>query len=115
MEKPVVYIACPISGQPNLNSDAFYKMQEVLNAQGFDTRNPLEFCRDIESENESDPAFYKRGLIVLTECTDIILLNGWKYSKGAQLERQAASLFGIGIFESEQDLIHKYAGIYDHG
>lgn len=109
MEKPIIYIAGPISGQPDLNCISFYKMQERLNAQGFDTRNPLDFCRDIESSNPSDPAYYKRGLIVLTECTDIMLLNGWKYSKGAQLERQATSLFGIGIFESIEDLILKYA------
>ncbi|WP_286753903.1 MULTISPECIES: DUF4406 domain-containing protein [Sphingobacterium] len=109
MEKPIVYIAGPVSGQPDLNRQAFYAAQEELNALGFDARNPHDFCIGIKSTDPSDPKFYKRGFQVLTECTDILLLDGWAYSNGAHVERDAAVLFKLGIFESIDDLKLKYS------
>jgi hypothetical protein len=107
--KPIIYIAGPISGYPDLNKPAFSEMANELLQCGFEVKNPHEFCADIKTDNSSDPAYYKRGFIELTTCTDIILLNGWQYSKGAQIERQAAILFRQGIFESAEDLIRKYS------
>lgn len=109
MNKPLIYISGPISGYADLNRPAFDNMSDELITLGLRSRNPHDFCQGIKASSPSDPAYYKRGMIELTECTDILLLNGWQYSKGAQLERQAAVLFGLGIFESVEDLIRKYS------
>lgn len=109
MDQIIIYIAGPVSGQPELNRPAFYQAQEQLNALGFEIRNPHDFCMDIKSEDPADPLYYRRGFQVLTECSDLLLLDGWQYSAGAQVERKAAVLFKMGIFESVEDLVRKYS------
>lgn len=108
--KSTVYIAGPISGHDDLNRSAFKTMQDELESLGFHTLNPHEFCESIKSPNPSDPKYYRAGMITLaSQATDIIFLDGWQYSAGAQLEHKAAALFGIGIHFSTEDLIRKYS------
>lgn len=109
MNEIIIYIAGPVSGQPDLNRSAFYQAQEQLNALGFEIRNPHDFCADIKSEDPADPKYYRRGFQVLAECSDLLLLDGWQYSAGAQVEREAAVLFKMGIFDSVEDLVCKYS------
>lgn len=106
--RPIIYIAGPISGQPDLNRAAFYHAQEQINAMGFEVRNPHEFCRDIVSDDPSDAAYYKRGLQELMNCTDILLLPTWEYSTGAQLEAKAATVFKMQVHHSVEDIIRRY-------
>lgn len=108
MNKPIIYIAGPISGQPDLNRSAFYKAQEELNSLGFHVKNPHEFCSHIHSDNPSDPRFYRQGFSELANCTDILLLDGWQYSGGAQLESKVAVLFGMNVHYSIQEIMLKY-------
>ncbi|NQD71652.1 DUF4406 domain-containing protein [Sphingobacterium shayense] len=109
MSAPIVYIAGPISGQPDLNRPAFYAADEILKHKGFITRNPHEFCSDIVSANESDPRYYRRGIEVLTkECTDIILLDNWAHSAGAAEERRVAILCGIRVHHSVEDIVEYF-------
>lgn len=108
MTNPIIYISGPISGVTDLNRSAFYKAQEELNALGFEVRNPHEFCRHIKSDNPSDPAYYKMGFAELTLCTDILLLPGWQYSAGAQLESKAAVLFGMNVHYFISDIVLLY-------
>ncbi len=109
MSQIIIYIAGPVSGQPDLNRSAFYQAQEQLNALGFQIRNPHDFCSDIKSTDPADPKYYRRGFQVLAECSDLLLLDGWQYSAGAQLESRVAVLFKMGIFESVEDLVRKYS------
>jgi len=108
MKNPIVYIAGPISGQIDLNRPEFYKAQEALNSLGFEVKNPHEFCMQIKSHNPSDPLYYRKGFSELTLCTDILLLDGWQYSAGAQLESKAAVLFGMNVHHSIDDIIRFY-------
>lgn len=111
--KPIIYISGPISGQPDLNQSAFYKMQEELNALGFHTKNPHEFCLHIRSADPADPRYYAEGVRQLTHCTDIIFLEGWQYSAGAQVERKVAQLLKLGIHDTIEQLQLKYTNIHD--
>lgn len=108
MRKPIIYIAGPISGQPDLNRKAFYHAQEEINALGIEVRNPHEFCSDIQSDDPADPAYYKRGLSELMNCTDILLLPTWEYSRGAQLEAKAATVFQMKVHHSIDDIKRLY-------
>lgn len=111
MSKPIIYIAGPISGIADLNRPAFYQAQEQLNALGFEVRNPHEFCKHIQSDNPSDPAYYKQGFAELTLCTDVLLLPGWQYSAGAQLESKAAVLFGMNVHHTISDIVLLYSPV----
>lgn len=107
--KPTVYIAGPISGYEKLNAPAFKTMQGMLTGIGFIALNPHEFCAHIKASNSDDPKYYAEGIRQLTECTDIILLDGWQYSAGAQVERKVAHLLRLGIHENIESLIKKYS------
>lgn|SRR5690606_432316 len=109
MNTPIIYIAGPVSGQPNLNRDAFEEADRMLKSKGFITRNPHAFCGDIQSEDPQDPKFYRRGFEVLCrECTDLLLLDGWQYSQGATQELNVAKICQIRIHTSISDLIKFY-------
>lgn len=108
MNTPKIYIAGPISGYENLNAPAFKTMQGMLTGIGFTAYNPHEFCAHIKAECPSDPKYYAEGIRQLTECTDIILLDGWQYSSGARVEREVAHLLKLGIHEEIESLIKKY-------
>lgn len=109
MNVPIVYIAGPISGQPDLNRSAFYEADDLLKHKGFITRNPHEFCSDIVSTDASDPRYYRRGIEVLTrECTDIVMLDSWAHSAGASEEYRVAKLCGIRIHLTTEDLIEYF-------
>ena len=69
---------------------------------GYDVRNPHEFCADIPRGSD-DTVYYRRGVLQLCDCTDIVLLRGWKFSTGANLERNVAQTLGISIHESIED------------
>jgi len=106
METPIVYIAGPVSGQPDLNREAFYESDQALKSKGFITRNPHEFCSDINSTESDDPKYYRRGFEVLTrDCTDILMLDEWQYSAGATLEHHVARLCQVRIHYGLKELI----------
>ena len=98
-QQKIVYIAGPISYQPNGNYAAFSLATKIVRNMGHIAKNPHEFCSDIP---RSAPwgTFIRRGLKQLMECTDIILLPGWESSDGASLEQLNASLVGITVHDS---------------
>ena len=107
--KPTVYISGPISGYQDLNKEAFQRMEAILIAHGFKVLNPHTFCAHIKSSDEADPKYYAEGIRQLTKSEDIIFLEGWQYSSGAQVERKVGQLLKLGIHEDLESLINKYS------
>lgn len=93
---PTIYIAGPISGIAGENKEAFYNAARALKNQGFFVRNPHEFCHDIPLASDWH-IYMRRCLTQLADCTDIILLPGWKHSTGANLELKIAESLGMNI------------------
>lgn len=107
MQTPIIYIAGPISGQPDLNREAFAEADEILKRKGFITRNPHQFCADIHATEPNDPSYYRRGIRVLAdECTDLLLLPGWEQSKGAYIEFNVARICQLRIHTSIYALVN---------
>lgn len=98
----ILYIAGPISGMAEENRPAFEKAAKHFRDLGFIVRNPHEFCHDIPVGSNWS-IYMRRCLQVLAECTDIILLPGWKHSKGANIELQIAEGIGMNIHYSLMD------------
>jgi hypothetical protein len=93
-----VYIAGPMTGLPEFNYPTFAYVAAVLRDGGEEVRCPTE--HDYGTDKPWD--FYMReALRLLLECDRVVLLPGWKESRGARLERQVAKALGMEIVEWE--------------
>lgn len=117
------YLAGPMSGIAGFNFPAFEMAAFLLRDRGYNVISPVElddrdeYRRAINSPN-GDPADLTRPWgqtlardlkVLLNECTGIILLDGWRFSKGAILELSAAMLAGkeVARFTGETHLMYE--------
>ncbi|MGJ1424521.1 DUF4406 domain-containing protein [Sphingobacterium spiritivorum] len=98
----IIYIAGPITGMKNLNREAFDNASKELKSLGYIVRNPHEFCSNIPKDAPWE-MFMRICISVLSECTDVILLNGWKHSTGANLEKHIATELSMNIHYGVED------------
>lgn len=80
-----VYISGPMSGLPDDNRPAFRMMEHALKLRGANVLSPAN----------NDPTWsYEQNmrydLYLLTEARVIVMLRGWRKSKGAKVEFNAA-------------------------
>lgn len=92
--KPVVYIAGPCTGYPELNYPAFHAAAGALRAQGWDVLNP--------AENPAPPCgswagYMRMALVQVTRAHCVVMLPGWEHSRGARLEYQVATELGLRV------------------
>jgi len=96
-----VYIAGPMTGIKDHNYPAFHAAATQLRAEGYDVVNPAEQPYGMGKTWE----FYMRlGLQGLLQCDEILMLPGWRNSKGAVLERQVAETLGMTVSDMEDPL-----------
>lgn len=95
----ILYIAGPITGIENENRPSFERVAKHFRDLGFIVRNPHEFCHDIP-KGSNWSIYMRRCLTILAECTDIVFLPGWKHSRGANIELQAAEGIGMNVHYS---------------
>lgn len=92
-KKPKVYISGKISGleekeyKNNFNSAELY-----LTGLGYDAVNPVS---EVTIPNGTWEDYMRRDIKLLCDCDYIYLLDGWKYSGGACLEKLIADNLGI--------------------
>lgn len=91
------YIAGPMTGYPQFNYPAFAYAATVLRSQGVDVRSPHE----VDNEGVERPWewYMRRTLKMMLDCDEVVLLPGWRESKGARIERQLAEQLGMKISE----------------
>ena len=91
------YIAGPMSGIPEFNYPLFAAVAKELRANGVDVVSPHE----LHNGDTSQPYTYylRRDLKALLECDDMVLLPGWRNSKGAKLEARIAVALDITMIE----------------
>ncbi|MBI5724624.1 MAG: DUF4406 domain-containing protein [Planctomycetes bacterium] len=93
-KKTIVYIAGPMTGYPKFNFPAFFEVEERLKNLGFDVINPARM--DVELDNfhgEGEPPltteqYEARDLPLVEKADRILMLSGWRNSKGACKERR---------------------------
>ena len=90
MEKPIIYIAGPMTGLTGLNLNSFNLAADYLISQGYEVRNPA--ClgagwADYDHYMEVD-------LVMLGQCQAITLLPGSDKSPGASREVFRAEILG---------------------
>ena len=102
LKAPAIYISGPMTGLPNLNTEAFNHAEEKLRRAGWsDIRNPARLAVN-EYENLPRSLYLRSDLRQLLDCQAILLLRGWERSKGARLEALIADEVGIRrVYEKE--------------
>lgn len=90
----IVYLSGPISNRPNQNREAFAAAAEQLRSLGLTVVNPHELF-DWAAEPLPWAAYMREDLKALLLCDRILMLRGWKQSRGARLERIVAEAVGI--------------------
>lgn len=91
-----IYIAGPMTGLPDFNSQAFNEVAKFLRHTGYVVRNPVEINPD---PSEPYGLMMRRCFVALMDCDAVVLLDGWTKSKGAMAEMVAASVADIPCFD----------------
>jgi len=97
------FLAGPMTGLPNRNALAFNEIAAEMRAQGFLVINPVEIGDDLNCTLRRQPTreeYLRTGLqILINQCTAIIMLPGWRKSKGARVEHRIAKELGYEIWK----------------
>ena len=80
----MLYVSGGMSGLPDLNRPAFNKAAKALRKKGYQVVNPPEL--DYNEPKRSWEDCLKRDIKHLMKCKEIATLQGWKKSRGANLE-----------------------------
>lgn len=98
----VIYIAGPMTGYDEWNHPAFHAMAKQLRDAGNTVINPAEL-HEASSEVPWD-RYLRRDLTELVKCSSVVLLPGWRGSRGAQLEHHVAQALGMEITYPREDV-----------
>lgn len=96
----IIYIAGPMTGIENYNFPEFNKAAEKFIALGYIVENPADHGV-VDGAEWQDYLSYDISRLGL--CGVIYMLDGWKKSKGANLEFYIANTIGMKIiYQSEE-------------
>ncbi len=95
-----IFIAGPMRGYEKYNFPKFDRIEKLLNDFGIDCVNPGRISRRFkEKDVNSDVSVYNEMVRLQQEaertCDSILLLDGWQWSKGVQLEVKTAAELGM--------------------
>lgn len=93
-----IYIAGPMTGLPDFNFPAFNDMAAILRGLGYHVENPAEHGV-VEGAEWAD--YLRYDIARLATCEALVLLPGWRHSRGALLEVHIAKALGIQITFAE--------------
>jgi len=95
-----IYLSGPMTGLPEFNYPAFHRVARELRASGHYVYNPAEFPFDGPMEEYPIRDAMAAHCAFLCQCADtIVLLSGWKTSKGAGIELSLAHYLGLHVVE----------------
>lgn len=95
-----IYISLPITGFDIEQVDARCTFATgVLKTKGHEAVNPLDVCGACGDELDYIGCM-ANDINALLRCDAVVMLDGWENSKGCQLERSAAQIYGLQVFDS---------------
>jgi len=105
-EKPIIYVAGPMTGLPEYNYPAFHAAAAELAELGYEVLSPATHAADVANgtaDGEDKWAFYmKHALSLLIQAEAVALLPGWETSRGARIEHNLAGELGMTIAPLEE-------------
>ena len=100
-----IYISGPMKNIPDGNMQAFDEAEKQLKQRGYEVINPHKKCEELNIR------FFKIGKVptyedylrediihMLEKCDAVLVLPGWRGSKGSKLEIANALACGIDVF-----------------
>ncbi|AKJ71844.1 hypothetical protein TIN4_47 [Tsukamurella phage TIN4] len=99
------YIAGPMTGIKGHNFEAFDAAAAALRGRGYTVVSPAEIARELPGEPGSLPyhEYVRADLRKLLDCTDLVLLPGWRNSRGAMRELDLAEFLHFRVWKIEAD------------
>lgn len=83
------YLSGPITGHPDGNQAAFQDAAAFVLARLEIPVNPHDVCY-LMPRNSTWVAYMRKCISAMMECDRIVMLKGWRRSRGARIERQIA-------------------------
>lgn len=108
-----VYTAGPMTGMPLHNFPMFFAYQRALEEQGIEVENPAdndggtnwqEAYANAQAVTHSWEYYLRRDLKRLLSCDAVVVLPGWRQSKGARLETDVAQRLGMPIYRLDEKM-----------
>lgn len=93
-DKVRLYISAPISGQPEHNFPALNAAAAKYEAMGYEVFNPAT-TGVIDGWSWSD--YLRYDCAQLVRCHGIVMLSGWRQSRGCQTEHELAQNLGLFV------------------
>lgn len=117
MDSRVVYISGPMRGIPEFNFPAFDEARDTLLKRGYVVLSPADIDRadgmDLTEEQAGEPRHAREfaardssaifGLLRAERGDRLVLLPGWRRSRGAVSEVFLARWTGVGLYEYQPD------------
>ncbi|TAH55205.1 MAG: DUF4406 domain-containing protein [Treponema sp.] len=91
------YISGPMTGIPEFNYPAFDRAKAMLVARGFTVLSPHE-----APKSDSWEGYMRHDLKLVCDSDIIVMLPGWKKSRGALLEKAVADNLGLEAWFIEE-------------
>lgn len=87
-----IYISGPMTGRKFYNKAKFMRTENLLTRPGVEVVNPARghFCGSWEQ-------YLRKDIIKLCGCDRILMLKGWRASRGARLEHSIAKKIGMEV------------------
>ncbi len=96
-----VYIAGPMTGLPDLNFPAFANAAADYRSRGCHVENPAEINPDPTMPWEE---CMRRDIPCMLTCDTIIMLPGWRKSRGANIELNLAVAVGMAVVYPNEEV-----------
>ncbi len=96
MRKKRVYISGPMTGLPDLNRKEFLEAEQLIREHGGKPVNP---ARIRQRHGWAWADYMRRALSMMLRCDEVVLLPGWRESKGVQVEIGLAQRLGMPVVE----------------
>ena len=106
-----LYLAGPMTGLPGYNFAEFNRVSKILRDAGHEVFNPAEIDElcgvrpDLPLDHPDQPKDWsveialENDIQAIFEAEGIVLLRGWRKSRGACLERTVAHFTGRKVFQ----------------
>ncbi len=91
-----IYIAGKMNGIPEFNEPMFRRAQEMIEKQGNIGINPHVINQGLDHSTQKSLCM-KNDIRELIECDAIMMLDGWRESKGAKLEFEISQYLGLEV------------------
>lgn len=94
------YIAGPMSGHEGYNFETFDRYASELRRRNLTIVSPAEIARHMPGKIGSQhyTEYLREDLFHLLECDALILLPGWRTSRGARMEQNIAEILNMHIY-----------------